>query len=727
MATLVLGAVGSVFGPLGGAIGTLLGRTIDGKIFGSGGREGPRLKELTISGSSYGTPIPRHFGTMRTPGTIIWSSDLSEHRHNEGGGKGQPRAVHFSYSVSCAIALASRPIDGVGRIWADGNLLRGRAGDLKAAGALRIHRGLGDQAPDPLLHAVLGEECPAFRGTAYVVFEDLELTDFGNRIPALSFEVFSGDGAAFISDLLGPVADLDPGLRFPALGGYSHEGGSLNDIATLIDRLQPLDPLLDGDRLWIGRSKPEPFGPVTLPPAARWDDGEFGRQSGQAGARSGAERAGFAALRYYDVDRDYQAGLQTTPGYAPDQRVFEFPGAFAASHARTLARDAQQRNATQTETLSWRCADIDPAIVPGALVRVPGESGTWRVTGWEWREYRVELELQRYRPPLASALAAAPGSHWSPPDRIAAATNLLLHELPWDGAGAANERRIHAAIAGRPGRWAGAALYAIEQGALVPTGDGLTTMATTGALQNALGRSTGLRLEEHVRLTVRLDDPARMLVPCDPTGLAQGRNRALVGSEIIQFANAEPSGDGLWTLTGLLRGRGGTEPQAASGQPAGTRFLLLDDDLHLLSAKAAAMANGEGYAAIGPGDDRPSQAAVANRDASLAPPSPVHAGFYRTAEGALVLRWARRARGGWLWRDAVAQPLVEEQEQYEIGRGDPAAPGFARRCATPRLVIPAAEVAAFGSPEGLWVRQVGTFAPSAACRFTHRPPTTSKD
>ena len=30
----------------------------------------------------------------------------------------------------------------------------------------------------------------AFRGTAYVVFEDLPLGPFGNRAPQLSFEVF---------------------------------------------------------------------------------------------------------------------------------------------------------------------------------------------------------------------------------------------------------------------------------------------------------------------------------------------------------------------------------------------------------------------------------------------------------------------------------------------------------------------------------------------------------
>ena len=34
------------------------------------------------------------------------------------------------------------------------------------------------------------DETPAYRGTAYVVFEDLALGNFGNRLPQLSFEVF---------------------------------------------------------------------------------------------------------------------------------------------------------------------------------------------------------------------------------------------------------------------------------------------------------------------------------------------------------------------------------------------------------------------------------------------------------------------------------------------------------------------------------------------------------
>ena len=128
MATLVLGAFGTlVGGPLGGAIGATLGRSLDAGIIGSSRREGPRLKELAVSTSSYGSAIPALYGRVRVPGTIIWASDLSERRESSGGGKGRPATTRYAYSVSLAVALSSRPIDGVGRIWADGNLLRGAA------------------------------------------------------------------------------------------------------------------------------------------------------------------------------------------------------------------------------------------------------------------------------------------------------------------------------------------------------------------------------------------------------------------------------------------------------------------------------------------------------------------------------------------------------------------------------------------------------------------------
>ncbi|WP_225883271.1 hypothetical protein [Sphingomonas aliaeris] len=61
MATLVLTVVGGVIGgPIGAAIGSVIGQEIDRNVlFKPKGREGPRLQELALQTSSYGTPIAR--------------------------------------------------------------------------------------------------------------------------------------------------------------------------------------------------------------------------------------------------------------------------------------------------------------------------------------------------------------------------------------------------------------------------------------------------------------------------------------------------------------------------------------------------------------------------------------------------------------------------------------------------------------------------------------------
>ena len=150
MATLVFSVVGTlVGGPLGGAIGALIGQQVDHAIIGSPHREGPRLKELAVTTSTYGAALPRHFGRMRVAGTIIWSTDLAEHRETQGGGKGRASTTTYNYTASFAVALGSRPIGRIGRIWADGNLLRGAAGDMKAAGTFRFHSSSIDRSRRP--------------------------------------------------------------------------------------------------------------------------------------------------------------------------------------------------------------------------------------------------------------------------------------------------------------------------------------------------------------------------------------------------------------------------------------------------------------------------------------------------------------------------------------------------------------------------------------------------
>ena len=78
------------------------------------------------------------------------------------------------------------PIAGSAAIWADGKLI-----DLSRLHPALLSAAAKTQTPDPLIVAKEGaDNAPAYRGLAYVVFEDMPLADFGNRMPQLSFEVF---------------------------------------------------------------------------------------------------------------------------------------------------------------------------------------------------------------------------------------------------------------------------------------------------------------------------------------------------------------------------------------------------------------------------------------------------------------------------------------------------------------------------------------------------------
>ena len=94
MATLVLTAVGTTLGgPLGGALGSLVGQSIDQQLFGPGMRKGPRLGDLSVQTSSYGSPIPRVYGTMRVAGTVVWATDLQEEEAIEGAARAVPNGL----------------------------------------------------------------------------------------------------------------------------------------------------------------------------------------------------------------------------------------------------------------------------------------------------------------------------------------------------------------------------------------------------------------------------------------------------------------------------------------------------------------------------------------------------------------------------------------------------------------------------------------------------------
>jgi hypothetical protein len=287
MATLVLGAVGTAIGgafggailgfssaAIGGFIGSTVGSVVDSWIVSSLAPaqriEGARLDTLRITSATEGAVIPRLYGRMRIGGNIIWATDFREETKTttqgggKGGGGGKVKTTEYLYYASFAVALCEGPITGIGRVWADG-----KAMDMTGV-TWRWYPGNEAQTADPFIAAKMGAaNTPAYRGTAYVVFEDLALATFGNRLPQLSFEVFR------------PLADPDTaeGLTravtlIPASGEFTYatdairkgSGGAtvaenLNalpdqpDIVVALDRLQAMAPAVESVSLvvaWFG-------------------------------------------------------------------------------------------------------------------------------------------------------------------------------------------------------------------------------------------------------------------------------------------------------------------------------------------------------------------------------------------------------------------------------------------------------------------------------------------
>ncbi|MDH2234609.1 hypothetical protein N5K37_32385, partial [Delftia tsuruhatensis] len=179
-------AVGSFFGmpQLGFMVGSLVG----GLLTPAQRSEGPRLDDLKVTVSTYGTGIPTVYGTQRVGGNVIWSPDkLIERSTTTSQGKGGgPKVTTYTYYIHMAVALSRGELTSIRKIWQDGELVYDMSTDAALESALassanpvaklKFYTGTESQLPDPFMEAWDGGpgSTPAYRGLAYVVLTDIE-------------------------------------------------------------------------------------------------------------------------------------------------------------------------------------------------------------------------------------------------------------------------------------------------------------------------------------------------------------------------------------------------------------------------------------------------------------------------------------------------------------------------------------------------------------------------
>lgn len=319
MAVLAIGLVGAGIGSSAGmtALGFALGTAIGSMLFpgnepNSAKPEDGRLRinDNLVQTSSYGALLPVGYGLYRIAGNVIWSSKIEEDvevittgnissgKGVAGGGAAGPVQQERRFlKASIAIGFAEIPqhrledvvysstqesqedgdlvnvterrsFVGIRRIWLNNYLVRDwRSSQLTPPDDLTIEEYLGDesQVASATIEGFLGAgNVPPYRGCCYVVIPNLDLTPFGNSLPAASAELY--ERADRIDTLEEGVEGLALSPDFKYLWVTSHTKRVVQKVDTASLKILARvgrDTQVDGE--YLGLLPPHPWRCATSP------------------------------------------------------------------------------------------------------------------------------------------------------------------------------------------------------------------------------------------------------------------------------------------------------------------------------------------------------------------------------------------------------------------------------------------------------------------------------
>ncbi|MEI4234734.1 GTA baseplate fiber-binding domain-containing protein, partial [Roseovarius sp. D22-M7] len=176
-------------------------------------------------------------------------------------------------------------------------------------------------------------------------------------------------------------------------------------------------------------------------------------------------------------------------------------------------------------------------------------------------------------------------------------------------------------------------------------------------------------------LTVFMTTGGDRLESVTQDAMLGGANAALVlkvdgAPEIIQFRDVTLNADGSHTLSGLLRGRRGTDV-FVEGHETGEVFVLLDpDDVETLAIALGDLGLPRAWRAVGFGAlfEEAETVTQSHAGRDLKPYAPVSVTATRSGTpDDITLSWIRRTRIGGEWKDGTGTvPLGEAYEAYEV-------------------------------------------------------------
>jgi len=713
MATIGLAIVGSAIGPsifgggflgftgaqLGGIIGGLAGSIIDQTLLLPAAQrgqdiQGPRVDDLQLQTASEGSPIRRCFGAqVRVAGNLIWLFEDSNGKRfrevsstQKSGGKGGGPEVSqttFTYFTDVAIGVCEGEIEGIQRVWANGKLIFEQGGEPDARyTSLTVYRGTDSQNADPTIQANEGiDDTPTYRGHAYVVIKNLELSDFGNRLPNFEFEVRE-KASKPLREAIGDI------LEFGGLDSSRYDVTRVNQcirgyaVAGPQSTVRTLEPLLlfydllvqeINGTLFFFHLGDEPSQALDPKDILDVEMSPF-----EMSSVSGLDLPREVNVNYLDPKRRLQRGSQRERRNSGPSEVVEtvdLPLVVAAQEARNFAARRLWRSWSERVQVTIKLSSRFLHLLESDSVAFTheNESFTMRVLGIEkGNDMSISLQgLLTESQALNQNILAEEGDFSFGETYIPPEVELLIMDLPPIRDGDAVSAGYYFAASAKDfnALWRGGVLFESFNGSTFDRVRGFPAEAVIVQANTALpdGPVGVWDRGSTVEVTVLHGE----LASDSKDNVLNGSNVLLLGQEIIAFQTATLIDTNKYRLSNLIRGLRNTEEHTDAHTSSDRGVLLTGGGVAFIAISSSAIGTIREFKAIGSGGDvsvADSETEELNAE-TLKSFSPANIEGERDGSDNLTISWQRRSRAiTTVIPGPGSAPLMpdENPEAYEV-------------------------------------------------------------
>lgn len=556
-----------------------------------------KIDNFTEPRGSYGDIISDVWGLGRVSGILIFGTFPPEEVvsvETESQGKGPRNSTTtetYTYFGNFAFLLCTKSTE-VKEIRFNSKLVyKDGATDpiiSSKGGSIRVYNGSDTQTVDSLLSAELGDAALAYRGRTIVVCEGIPLEEFGNSYPQCSAIVRNGSPklSEVISDICLQSSDLvSDDIEVSELNNIDVRGFQTNSEGSIAEKLQALQKIYFFDLIDTGsklrfQTQFRPTASASIPVdlmGAHEENSERPRPWRESRPDL-TQLPSRVEVKFLDNDRNLEPNLIQSvifPG-ADHTRVetIDFTGALSTSEAKAIADRTLWRIWTSARTQEFSLPPRYANLEAGDVIEVElygSEPQQLQIESLSYgANHLLQAKTKAYNPLIYgwTETNSAPDDPDNPspppltptpprdtPLPIVSPTTLRVLDIPL--AYPTDTPGIYA-FADGDANWRNATLYVSRDlGVTYEFAGTFITRSTFGTAQTVFnGTAVDIRVPFHASLA-----------SLSSALFLEGKNRALLGNEILDFQNATLTGnigsDRIYQLTAPFT-RGTPQAHAAN-------------------------------------------------------------------------------------------------------------------------------------------------------------------